>query len=611
MKKYFYLMIIISTFANYHILIAKKYKGAEYRTKATYLYGRFEVRMKPAHRSGVVSSFFTYHEISNIKDWNEIDIENIGRYDDQIQFNTITSNITNHVRNQPTGFNPYADYHVYAFEWTPFYVAWFIDGKEVYRQTDSHVGTLNKPQKIMMNLWVSDAADWVGSWNDYSLPAFAYYDWVKYYSYTPGAGSYGTDNNFKLNWKDDFNDFDSGKWQKATHTFNGNLVDFLPANIVFKNGKMILCLTDELNTGYTDVSSPVVLWAKAFSDGKIEAAFSEELDSTSAETASNYNLSFGKVISAQLSEDRSKVFLTTDGFTPTETANLIVMNVKDIFGNTVQLKAVSIVKAEYISLPAKINCGGSSTSGFLNDLDWDYSQKYGHISGWDKNWNGIDIKNTTLDQIYLHDREGLTKYLVKVPNGKYKVTLMFAEKYWDSPNKRIFDVYAENKKVIDGLDILAKVGKNSALNVSFEVNVADELLDLIFAPLKDIALISGIKIQQSVNSVGKIGGKMDFNLYQNYPNPFGKFSGNGKITNIKYDISGINKGDAFTQASASKVVLKVYDSLGREIKTLVNKYQPPGKYFLQFYADNLPTGVYFLVLNVGQKFFTRKMLFMK
>ena len=83
----------------------KAYKGAEYRTHDTFLYGRFEVSMKPANRVGVISSFFTYHEISTTTDWNEIDIENIGRYDDIIQFNTITSGQVGHVRNEPIKFN--------------------------------------------------------------------------------------------------------------------------------------------------------------------------------------------------------------------------------------------------------------------------------------------------------------------------------------------------------------------------------------------------------------------------------------------------------------------------------------------------------------------------
>jgi len=132
------------------MVAAKNYKGAELRTREAYTYGRFEVHLKSAQREGMLSSFFTYHDGGG--SWNEIDIEILGRYTDDVQFNTITPGQTNHLRHQPTPFNPHLDFHTYAFEWTPEYVAWFIDGVEVYRQTETHVATLNRPQKIMMNI---------------------------------------------------------------------------------------------------------------------------------------------------------------------------------------------------------------------------------------------------------------------------------------------------------------------------------------------------------------------------------------------------------------------------------------------------------------------------
>ena len=44
------------------MLTAKPYRGGELRTIDTYRYGRYEVRMKSAVGSGVVSSFFTYRD---------------------------------------------------------------------------------------------------------------------------------------------------------------------------------------------------------------------------------------------------------------------------------------------------------------------------------------------------------------------------------------------------------------------------------------------------------------------------------------------------------------------------------------------------------------------
>ncbi|MDZ7766259.1 MAG: T9SS type A sorting domain-containing protein [Melioribacteraceae bacterium] len=71
-----------------------------------------------------------------------------------------------------------------------------------------------------------------------------------------------------------------------------------------------------------------------------------------------------------------------------------------------------------------------------------------------------------------------------------------------------------------------------------------------------------------------------FSLSQNYPNPF------NPTTSIKYQVS-----------SSEKVILKVYDILGREIKTLVNEVKSPGSYEVQFDASQLASGVYFYRLT--------------
>ncbi len=603
------LIVITLLLINFRIY-SKQYKGAEYRTKASYLYGRFEVRMKPAHRSGVVSSFFTYHEITDISEWNEIDIENIGRYDDEIQFNAITPNQTNHVRNQVTNFNPYEDFHIYAFEWTPFYVAWFIDGTEVYRQTDSHVGTLNKAQKIMMNLWNSQFVNWVGEWSDASLPAFSYYDWVKYYAYTPGSGNYGTDNNFTLDWSDDFNFFDTNRWQKATHTFYGNLCDFTPENAQFIDGNLVLCLTDENNLGYQDNAPPQVEYASAYSNGKIKVKFSEELEKASAENISNYFLTSGSVTLAEISADKISVLLTTTGYDPTQSANIIVQNVKDLAGNAIAASAKSVLPLNYLTLPAKINVGGTAVLGYLSDEDWDITQEYGHISGANKDWPaGINIEGTDDDVIYLHDRENFTKYLIRVPNGNYKVTFMFAEKSWNSANKRVFDVYLENQLKIANLDLFDSVGTNYALNISVNVAVEDELLDIVFSPERDITTLSGIKIEENPNSVEGFGKVENFKLFQNYPNPFSKGLSGNSTTTINYVVPKyVEKNHDF---SLQHVTLTVFDALGRKVATLVNKQQSGGNYSVRFNANKLTSGVYFYSLHAGNFISTRKMILMK
>ena len=85
-----------------------------------------------------------------------------------------------------------------------------------------------------------------------------------------------------------------------------------------------------------------------------------------------------------------------------------------------------------------------------------------------------------------------------------------------------------------------------------------------------------------------------FRLEQNYPNPF------NPVTTIKYSIP-----------SQSFVQLKVYDVLGNEIITLINEEKTAGNYEIEFNASEIPSGVYFYTLNVGEFVQTRKMILIK
>jgi tetratricopeptide (TPR) repeat protein len=67
----------------------------------------------------------------------------------------------------------------------------------------------------------------------------------------------------------------------------------------------------------------------------------------------------------------------------------------------------------------------------------------------------------------------------------------------------------------------------------------------------------------------------EFGLMQNYPNPF------NPSTTISYNI-----------ANESKVILKVFDILGREIRTLVDSELSPGNYRAEFNGSGLASGIY-------------------
>ena len=90
-----------------------------------------------------------------------------------------------------------------------------------------------------------------------------------------------------------------------------------------------------------------------------------------------------------------------------------------------------------------------------------------------------------------------------------------------------------------------------------------------------------------------------FNLAQNYPNPF------NPSTLIKYQV-----------LTSSNVVIKIYDILGNEVKTLVNESKPSGNYSVTWNGDNnlgkkITSGVYFYRMEAGSYVKTMKLMLLK
>lgn len=110
-------------------------------------------------------------------------------------------------------------------------------------------------------------------------------------------------------------------------------------------------------------------------------------------------------------------------------------------------------------------------------------------------------------------------------------------------------------------------------------------------PVNGISFLnSGVTdVRQANNTVPD-----NFTLSQNYPNPF------NPTTLINYSIP-----------SSQKVVLKVYDELGREVATLVNQDQAAGNYTAEFSATGLASGIYFYRLQAGSFIQMRKMILLK
>lgn len=86
----------------------------------------------------------------------------------------------------------------------------------------------------------------------------------------------------------------------------------------------------------------------------------------------------------------------------------------------------------------------------------------------------------------------------------------------------------------------------------------------------------------------------DYSLSQNYPNPF------NPSTKIEYSLP-----------KNSYTTIKIFNVIGKEVATLVDKYETAGNHLVSYDASNLPSGAYFYTLKAGDYSETKRMVLVK
>jgi beta-glucanase (GH16 family) len=174
-------------------------------------YGRFEARMKAPSRSaatGYIGSLFTYVHEGNPREWEEIDIELEGGRPDKMQANLIYGvNVADWNGTRQWGAwehkidtAPVDQWRVFAFEWTPSGMRWYVDGVLVKILDQDwldcnpscvspqvmYTPVPNNLTDLMMNFWIpNDVVQDNFGGNKYGnqYPMVMQYDWVRIYSY--------------------------------------------------------------------------------------------------------------------------------------------------------------------------------------------------------------------------------------------------------------------------------------------------------------------------------------------------------------------------------------------------------------------------------------------
>ncbi len=162
-------------------------------------------------------------------------------------------------------------------------------------------------------------------------------------------------------------------------------------------------------------------------------------------------------------------------------------------------------------------------------------------------------KNNQLILELSNQSETLAANNIKVLLEKVPSSLVFTSDYKEAVSLEP----SELKQIHLSFDVLMNIGSYSE----------DTLI---------IILTDSDKIMLEKYFIFKYTITKEFNLEQNYPNPF------NPLTKIRYEVP-----------IRSKISLKVFDVLGREIKALVDEIQDAGYYEFEFDASGLSSGIYF------------------
>jgi endo-1,3-1,4-beta-glycanase ExoK len=228
--------------------------SSELYMPTAYSYGRFEARVQFAFGDGVVSSFFLWKEGSERDNtfWNELDFEKLWA-DCRLETNALYGDPEmSHNASFESAKDLCGAYHTYTYEWTPDYIAWFVDGEEIRREDGAAAQAFRDNatagMRMHFNVWPGDES-FGGNFDPAILPVRQYINWVQYSSYNNGA--------FELEWREDFasGGLPAG-WATANWPSPKNLSNHAPANVAFINGYAVLSVTADNATGSATEAPP-------------------------------------------------------------------------------------------------------------------------------------------------------------------------------------------------------------------------------------------------------------------------------------------------------------------------------------------------------------------
>ncbi|MDH3268697.1 MAG: family 16 glycosylhydrolase [Ignavibacteria bacterium] len=648
------------------------YTSALLKTKINWRYGRFEARINLPETNGFVPAFWMLPSESSYGWWpksGEIDIME----QPSNEISNIYGTIHTETYNSFTGSGPVGDvtvvpnaqtsFHLYAIEWTPNQIDFYVDAQNYFSFSNDHTGSatwpFDKPFYIILNLAVGGA--WVGNPDSTTVfPAIMEVDYVRVYQYFDDVAINGADDNpyFSSDISYSVPDLNSASysWEVpgnaqivAGQNTNQINVDWnyfggdIKANVTTSAGSRIINfpvkVSDNLlkNPGF---EKGVKYWngivhypAQAdFSLDTNTVFYGNQSLSVDVETLGanpwDIQCSQADIIFEAGEEYILRFRAKTDN--SAGDINLAIISFDPLFVYYSEIIHLTNNWTQY-----EINYTATTSDTVAINIDLSFQTGVYYLDNFllttPELLSGNQIKNADFfdaDSFWNFVTLSLAQATGTVIDGEYNVIITNGgNNIWDihlgqsginmesgQEYTVSFDAYAAASRTISAL-----VGKNSApwtvyhtpqifslttskqtYTYSFVMNdpsdnqsrfgfdIGGSTIDVFFDNIRVSSGTTPVNISEILIA------PKSFQLFQNYPNPF------NPNTTIKYQIPDV-----------SFVTLKVYDVLGIEITTLVNEEKSVGSYEVEFNATQLPSGIYFYILQAGSFVETKKMVLMK
>ena len=619
----------------------KNYTSARLKTqnKQSFLYGKLEARIKVPYGQGIWPAFWMLGDSFSSVGWpacGEIDIMELLGHQPNIVYGTAHwSNNGSHASyggNFLSTGSPFSDdFHTYSIIWDQNKIEWFVDNMKYHTIdiTPSELSEFHSNHFFILNIAVG--GNWPGFPNETTVfPQKMIVDYVRVYkdaSAVPDVAIINPINNAIVEPNSDIE-------IEALVTFDGEIekVEFYQGS-----AKIGIAYAEPYTMNWENVSAGCYnISAKAIS--------------TDNYTGSSFNVKV-KVGNDCVESPYLGTPFNIPGTIEAENFNQGI-NGEAYNDNTLVNEGGVYRKDDYVGIELCSDVGEGYNLGWIETGEWiDYTANVTKSGTYNfearvasENANGkfkiqldgtdltstINVPNTsgwqtwqTVTSSNVELNEGIHTFRVYIENGGFNLNRL--DIYEPNTAASVNVIYPNGGEII-GVNSYLDIQWNSLKVQSVRIGISTDnganwdfvtqSAEAQFGVYRwkvpniesDQCLImildeSDFNIRDTSNSTFTITSTVNvdddivaakLNLEQNYPNPF------NPSTIINYSLDS----DQF-------VVLRIYDMLGNEIRTLVNQHKSAGNYNVEFNASNLPTGVYYYRISAGDFNSTKKMIYIK